>query len=146
MRRSVVLLCLLSLPLLSACENNAAGYEIEGRNHSITLVREQSYPLARKVRQSLIVARIPTCQRRIEIVPGKTGQVNMEIWQLRDRLFVARQGTSWYAVGTENCQIQKMDPTGDEPPGQLIGNFRVKEGEFFFDKAPAAAPAAAQSK
>ncbi len=138
--RSGLLICLVSLPLLSACENNVAGYEIEGRNHSITLVREQPYPFSGEVRQALVAARYPICQRRVEIEPGKPGRVGMEIWQLRDRLFVARQGSTWYAVGTEKCQIQKMDPIGEEPPGILMGTFQIKDDGMEFNAAPRPEP------
>jgi hypothetical protein len=135
--RSGLLLCLLSVPLLSACENNVAAYEIEGRNHSITLVREQAYPFAGEVRQALVAARFPDCQRRFDIEPGKPEHVKMEIWQLRDRLFVARQGNIWYAIGTDKCQVQKMDPTGSQPPGQLVGSFHFKDDALVFEKAAA---------
>jgi hypothetical protein len=145
MRRSGLLLCLLSVPLLSACENNVAAYEIEGRNHSITLVREQAYPFASEVKQALVAARFPDCQRRFDIEAGKPGRVKMEIWELRDRLFVARQGNVWYAIGTDKCQVQKMDPTGPQPPGRLIGSFRLKDDELVFEKAAAATEAPAKA-
>jgi len=132
-------LLLLLVPLLSACENDAAAYAIEGRNHAITLVREQPYPFAPSVKQALIAARFPECQRRFTIDTGTASDnFKMELWALRDRLFVARQGKAWYAIGTDKCQVQKMKPISDTPPGQLVGTFRRRDGALVFEPVPGA--------
>ncbi|WP_341678187.1 hypothetical protein [Niveibacterium sp. SC-1] len=130
---------LLLLPLLSACENDAAAYAVEGRNHAITLVREQPYPFAPTVKQALVVARFPDCQRRFALDEGTAADsFRMELWALRDRLFVARQGKTWYAIGTDKCQVQKMKPIADTPPGTLVGTYRRKNGALVFDPVPGA--------
>lgn len=125
------LFLLLSL-LLSGCENNATAYEIEGRNHAISLFREQPYPYSKEVKQAIVVSRFPSCQRRYKILPGTQKGPRMELWQLQDQLFVASQGRNWYVIGTEKCLVQRMEPTGDTPPGRLLGRFELKEGVLAF--------------
>ena len=132
MKRLLAILALLALPLLTACENNAAAYEIDGRNHSISLVREQAYPFAPKVAQTLVASRFPACQRRYKILPGSQKGPKMELWQLQDQLFVASQGKTWYAISTEKCLIQRMEPTAENPPGSRLGRFELKEGALSF--------------
>ncbi|MCL2656725.1 MAG: hypothetical protein FWD62_04770 [Betaproteobacteria bacterium] len=132
--RGGILLSLFLLPLLSGCENTVGAYAIDGRNHSITLVREQSFPFSSQVEQSIIAARFPQCQRRYSIGPGKPGRAKIELWQLQDRLFVARDGKAWYAISTDQCQVQKIEPTGDQPPGTLLGTFRMRNNALVFEK------------
>lgn len=142
MRTGFFLALLGVLPWLSGCENNAAAYMVDGRNHAITLVREQPYPFSSEVKQAIVPARFPVCQRRFDIAPGTQSGPRMELWQLRDTLFVARQGRHWYAIGTEQCQVQKMEPTGDTPPGRLLGSYRKTDGALVFEPvATASAPA-----
>lgn len=128
-----------TLPLLlTGCENNAAAYEVDGRNHAITLVRERNYIWSDEVKQALVAARFPACQRRWEIVPGNTEGPKMSLYGIRDGLFVAVQGKHWYAIGTEKCEVAKMEPSGDAPPGQLLGAFVRKDGVLSFVPDPAA--------
>lgn len=135
----LTLLATASLPLwLSGCENNAAAYEVDGRNHAITLVRERNYLWSDEVKQALVAARFPQCQRRWEIVPGDTGGPKMSLYGVRDGLFVAVQGKNWYAIGTEKCEVSRMEPTGDTPPGRLLGAFLRKDDVLVFEPDPAA--------
>lgn len=117
--------------LLCGCENEAASHMIDGKDHSISLTREQRWIWASEVQQRLVVARFPTCQRRFEITPGKTGSVNIELYGVAPMLFVAHQGADWYALSTEQCQLQKFETP---PPqyGQLIGVFQKKGGKLEF--------------
>ncbi|GAA5178001.1 hypothetical protein GCM10025771_16380 [Niveibacterium umoris] len=132
-----------SLPLwLAGCENNAAAYEVDGRNHAITLVRERNYIWSDAVKQALVAARFPQCQRRWEILPGNTSGPKMSLYGVREGLFVAVQGKNWYAIGTEKCEVSRMEPTGDKPPGQLLGAFRRKDDVLVFEPDPAALAAA----
>jgi hypothetical protein len=147
----IATLAIASLPVwLSGCENNAAAFEVDGRNHAITLVRERNYIWSDEVKQAIVAARFPQCQHRWEIVPGNTSGPKMSIYGVREGVFVAVQGKHWYAIGTEKCEVSKMEPTGDTPPGQLIGVFRHKDDVLVFEldpavKAAAAAAAAEQS-
>lgn len=138
MRRAALypLLGLLALGL-AGCENDGAAFQVDGRNHTITLVREQALPWSSSIRQALVPARFPQCQRRTDIRPGTPEGPDMELWWVGERLYVARQGKDWYAVGTEACQVQKMAPTGENPPGQLMGHFVRRNGTLSFEPVKA---------
>ena len=147
-RALIATLSVASLPVwLSGCENNAAAFEVDGRNHAITLVRERNYIWSDEVKQALVVARFPQCQSRWEIVPGNTSGPKMSIYGVREGVFVAVQGRHWYAIGTEKCEVSKMEPTGDTPPGPLLGVFLRKDDVLVFEPDPAlkAAASAEQS-
>ena len=64
------LLILAAVPLLAACEYEGAAYLIEGKDHSISLVREQRWFWSSEVEQAVVVSRMPTCMRRHDIKPG----------------------------------------------------------------------------
>ncbi|MCX9157896.1 hypothetical protein OPU71_17365 [Niveibacterium sp. 24ML] len=143
LRSLSTVLAIASLPVwLAGCENNAAAFEVEGRNNAITLVRERNYIWSDEVKQALVVARFPQCQHRWEIVPGNPSGPKMSIFAVRDGVFVGVQGKHWYAIGMEKCEVSKMEPTGETPPGQLIGVFRRKDDVLVFELDPAVKAAA----
>ncbi len=128
---------LLLVLFLTACENSGASFMINGdRDHSISLLREQRWFWSGEVEQTLVPARLPTCQRRVQIDPDSKNFTEMKLYQNDTRLFVAQQGVQWWAVGTEACQVQKFK-TPPADPGDLVGSFQRKEGELVFVPAPA---------
>ena len=126
------LLLLLTLFGLAACENSGASYMIDGdKNHSISLMREQRWVWSNEVEQKLVVARYPECQRRFPVTSGTTDSVDLELYAVRDNLFVARQAKEWWALGTERCEIQKFEQPPANP-GSLLGKFQLKDGALTF--------------
>lgn len=124
-------LSLCALLLLSGCENDAVSHQIDGKDHSITLVREQRWFWKGEVEQRLVVARYPACQRRYEILPGSKTALRLELYEVAPRLFVAHQGSAWYAVSTEACQLQKFE-SPPEAYGELVGVFVKRDGVLKF--------------
>lgn len=123
----------LSLACLCACENQAASHMIGGdKNHSITLVREQRWVWDQTVEQKIVVSRFPECQRRFEIETGKKGAANLELFGVSDLLYVAHQGADWYAIGTEQCQVQKFVEAPANAPGTLLGVFKTEDEKLVF--------------
>lgn len=120
------LLCWLCLPLLAACENYAASYMIEGREHALVLVREQP-AFWSEVKQSVVVSRMPICQRSYPIQPYPAGVVDLEVYEAGYRLWALHQGQKWYLAGTEKCLLQEWANPKDEPPGRLVGRFQWGE-------------------
>lgn len=54
-----IVLALALLPVLSACENTATAYMVEGSQHALVLVREQKFFWDDELKQSLIASRLP---------------------------------------------------------------------------------------
>lgn len=127
--------------LLSGCINDGASCPIEGRDHSISLLREQTFFWSKKVGLSVVVSRMPKCMRRHPLLPGTRGS-KAELWQTGPNDFILRTSKKFYALETETCaEFSALDA---EPPGglgQLLGTFSEKKGKFIF--IPAEAPAAA---
>lgn len=141
MRPSILrrLLPLALLPLLAACENSATAYSIEGNQHALILVREQSYFWDGEVKQAIVASRLPQCQRRIAIHPGSKELAEMSVYEAGDRLWALRQGDRWYLASTERCAVQDWDKPADAPLGPLVGSFRLRDGvpAFVPEQAPA---------
>ena len=135
MKLRVLVASSVLLPLvLAGCENSGASYMIGGdKDHSISLVREQRWFWSNEVDQKLVVARFPKCQRRFDIAPGVKAQPTLEIYAVDDMLFVAHQDKDWWAVGTEDCQVQPFK-TAPEQYGTLAGRFVFKNGDLVFEE------------
>jgi hypothetical protein len=135
MRLRTLLLPLLAAPLLTACVNDGATYEIDNtREHVLSLIREQPYFWDSKVNLYLVVSRMPACMRRHEIGPG-TVNTKVEIWQVPSGAFIVKAGKRMYATETQTCEsFAKMDGEPPEGMGTLMGTFRVKNGELVFVK------------
>lgn len=126
-------LLLLCLPLaLAACVNEGASYQIDGPQHSISLLREQKVAWNDEVKQELVVARYPECQRRHEISTGVKSRVEIELFEARPSLYVVHQGADWYATSTENCQLQKFDTPPDASALRRLGAFQYRESKLDF--------------
>lgn len=135
---SPVLRCLVLaglVPLLAACENSAVAYLVEGKDHAITLIREQSLFWDDEVKQFVVVARLPHCQRKVSLHPGRTAMTDLEVFEAGDRLWALRQGERWYLASTEECRVQDWDHPGDAPPGPAVGRFHLKDGVAVFSAA-----------
>ena len=136
MRLRHLILPLLAAPLLSACVNDGATYEIDNtREHVLSLIREQPYFWDSKVNLYLVVSRMPACMRRHSMGVG-TPTSKVEIYQVPSGAFIVKAGKRLYATETQTCEsFAKMDAEPVEGMGQLMGTFRIKKGELVFVKA-----------
>ena len=138
MRLRHLLLPLLAVPLLSACVNDGATYEIDGtREHVLSVIREQPYFWDSKVELFLVVSRMPVCLRRHSLGTG-TERTRVEVWQVPSGAFIVRVGKRLYATETQTCEsFAKLDTEPIEGMGELKGVFRVRKGELVFVKEAA---------
>lgn len=140
MRLRHLLLPLLAVPLLSACVNDGATYEIDNsREHVLSLIREQPYFWDSKVNFYLVVSRMPVCMRRHDMGTG-TDKTKVEVYQVPSGAFIIKVGKRMFATETQTCEsFAKMDSEPVEGMGQMIGTFLVKNGELVFVKEEAGA-------
>ncbi len=136
MRLRHFLLPLLVVPLLTACVNDGATYEIDNtREHVLSLIREQPYFWDSKVNLYLVVSRMPACLRRHSL-GSMAANTKVEIYQVPSGAFIVKAGKKMFATETQTCEnFAKMDSEPPEGMGQLMGTFRVKNGELVFVKA-----------
>ncbi|MDP2881442.1 MAG: hypothetical protein Q8N89_07660 [Azonexus sp.] len=135
MRLRHLLLPLLAAPLLTACVNDGATYEIDNtREHVLSLIREQPYFWDSKVELYLVVSRMPACMRRHSLGAG-TEKTRVEVYQVPSGAFIIRAGKKMFATETQTCEsFARMDSEPPEGMGQFMGTFRVKKGELVFVK------------
>lgn len=145
MRLRHLLLPLLALPLLSACVNDGATYEIDNtREHGLSLIREQPYFWDSKVNLYLVVSRMPACMRR-HSMGSVSDRTKVEVYQVPSGAFIIKAGKKMFATETQTCEsFAKMDGEPPEGMGTLIGTFRVKKGVLTFVKEEASDNAAAE--
>ena len=145
MRLRSVLLSLFAVPLLAACVNDGATYEIDGtREHVMSLIREQLYFWDDKLELALVVARMPACMRRHSLGSG-TARTRVEVYQVPSGAFVVKVGKRLYATETQTCEgFAKLDAEPVEGIGLRVGTFRVRNGELVFVKEEGGDGAAAE--
>lgn len=145
MRLRHLLLPLLALPLLSACVNDGATYEIDNtREHVLSLIREQPYFWDSKVNLYMVVSRMPACMRR-HSMGAFTEKTRVEVYQVPSGAFIIKAGKKMFATETQTCEsFAKMDAEPAEGMGTLMGTFRMKKGELVFVKADDADKSAAE--
>ena len=124
---------------LAACEYEGVAFLIDGRDQSITLVREQRFFWDDEVEQAVVVSRMPTCLRRYSIKSGVAGTLKMEVFEAGADLWALKQGKNWYLASTEKCDFQVWKDVPAEPPGKLVGTFMRKAERLQF--VPAEKPA-----
>ncbi|MDR3352882.1 MAG: hypothetical protein LBO00_07790 [Zoogloeaceae bacterium] len=141
----------LALPLvalaffLSGCTNDSAAYHIDGARHALSVERRQDYFWEKQMQLSVIVARLPECQRK-HILQKTGARTAIELWQPGPGTYIFKIGQRAYVTETRTCQgFARLE---EDPPGgygDLLGTFRVVQGVFSFvpekaREAPAASP------
>ncbi|MET3133368.1 hypothetical protein AAKU55_003658 [Oxalobacteraceae bacterium GrIS 1.11] len=137
-----ILLVLTSI-FLAGCVDDSASYFINGRDHSLTIRRQQAYFWKKQADISLVAARMPDCQR-LHQLSAVAPDVKVELFSAGDNVWNVRMGQQLWQVETNTCngltELQN-DPKADL--GQLVGTFAVDAGKLVFDAA--AAPANAEA-
>lgn len=145
MKKPLLLLPLLSLPLLAGCINDAAAYRIDGRDHAISVSREQNFFWEKTMKFAVIAARLPDCQR-IHLLNPAPRNTRVELWQPGPGTFVLKQGEAYFLTETQTCKgFQKLAAAPQEGLGDKVGVFEEKGDRFVFtpEPKPVTPPAAA---
>lgn len=142
MRKTLILLTTM---LLAGCVNDSASYYINGRDHALTIRRQQNYFWSDRVGVTLVAARLPDCQRLHELTEvTRADKVKGELFAADDNLWNLRLDDRLWQIDTQTCtdltELQN-DPKADL--GQPVGSFEVQDGKLVFEAVPGAAPAEA---
>jgi len=135
--KSLALLPLVAM--LSACISDGAAWQIDGKEHSISIVREQKWLWDKRLDLFVVATRMPDCQRRHRLKPATIAGLEVEVFALGDNAFHLRQGGRVYRLETQTCEgFQALDKAPDGATlGTPAGSFRTSGGEFRFVEAPA---------
>tara|TARA_R110002049_G_scaffold54607_21_gene151977 strand:- start:489 stop:923 length:435 start_codon:yes stop_codon:yes gene_type:complete len=134
-RRGALFAVALLAPLLAACENSATSFTVDSSQHAVVLIREQPYFWTDEVNQSIVVTRLPNCQRKVSIHPDATSLTPIEVFEAGDLLWALHQGDRWYLASTERCLVQDWNNADGSAPGRAIGTFRLRDGTPVFEPA-----------
>ena len=127
---------LLLLPLLAACTDQRANFEIEGGAHSLILIRITDTPWARRAQYSVVVSRMPDCTRR-HAMPDAGIHAKVEVFAPGNDAWILRQGNRMYVVETRTCEgFARLDAVPESGLGPLMGTFQTHGDSLVFVSAP----------
>jgi len=143
------LVALLLWPLLVACSDQRAAFEIGSRQHSLTLIRVHTFFWERTASYSLVAARMPECMRRHEMGSGGA-ESRVEVYAPGNDAWILKQGKRLYVVETRTCEgFARLASEPEGGLGPLQGSFQVRSGALTWiaepkseNSPPAEAPAA----
>ena len=136
------------LPLLAACTDLRATFEIKGSAHALSLVRVTGMFWEKTAEYSIVAARMPDCMRRHSL--GKAGlKARVEVYSPGNDAWILRQGKQMYVVETRTCEgFAKLEKEPDSGLGVPMGVFEMRGSELVFTPAirPESSPAAASGQ
>ena len=136
MRKSLIVLMSI---LLAGCVDDSASYLIDGRDHVLTVRRQQAYFWKDQVAVTMLAARLPDCQRLHELADfGPADNLKIDVFASDDNTFNVRMGNRLWQLETNSCEGMtelQDDPNADV--GTAVGSFTVKNGKLVFTPVPA---------
>jgi hypothetical protein len=123
---------------LPPASTKARPSSIEGKDHSISLVREQRWFWSSEVEQAVVVSRMPTCMRRHDIKSGVAGSVKMEVFEAGDTCGPSSRARTGISPAPRSAS-SSAGRTPRRAPGKLVGTFTRKNDKLEFvpaDKPP----------
>ncbi|MCB1931330.1 MAG: hypothetical protein KDI45_02535 [Candidatus Accumulibacter sp.] len=139
------LLPLFLLPLLLACSDQRAAFEIGSSQHSLTLIRVQSFFWAKTADYSVVAARMPECMRRHDMGPGGA-DTRVEVYAPGNDAWILKQGRRMFVTETRTCDgFARLEDEPADGMGPLQGSFEMRGGRLIFVAAPKSAAEAVPS-
>ena len=133
---------LLLLPLLAACSDTRATFEIKGGAHSLSLIRIIGMPWEKTAKYSVVASRMPDCMRR-HAMPEASVNARVEVYSPGNDAWILKQNGRMYVVETRTCEgFAKLDAVPDGGLGALAGAFEMRGGVLVFTPAPRGLPSA----
>ncbi|MES2772100.1 MAG: hypothetical protein V4623_09050 [Pseudomonadota bacterium] len=133
---------LLLLPLLAACSDQRAAFQIDTSDHALTLIREQRFFWDKTANYTLVAARMPSCMRR-HALPSAALDAQFEVYSPGNNAWILKQKEHLYVVETRNCDgFAKLESVPEDGLGALVGTFKNQDGSLAFVPAPRASAAA----
>jgi hypothetical protein len=132
------LILLLLLPLLAACTDDRATFEIDGGAHSLSLIRITGTPWASAAEYSVVASRMPDCTRR-HAMSNAGLNARVEVFSPGNNAWILRQNRRMYVVETRTCEgFAPLDAAPESGMGPLMGTFQMRGGALVFTPAPKA--------
>ena len=131
-------LALLIVPLLAACTDQRASFEIKGSANSLSLIRVTGMPWENTAKYSIVAARLPDCMRRHAMGEAPLN-AKVEIYSPGNDAWIVKLGRQMYVTETRTCEgFAKLDKAPDDGLGPLMGTFEMRDDTLVFTAAPKA--------
>ncbi|WP_301100737.1 hypothetical protein [Propionivibrio sp.] len=135
-------LFLLLLPVLTACSDLRATYQIKGSAHSLSLIRVTSYPWQKTAKYSIVAARMPDCMRRHPMSEAGLN-ARVEVYSPGNNAWILKQDGRMFVVETRTCEgFANLDKVPEDGLGPLLGAFEMRQDALVFTAAPRVEPPA----
>ena len=125
--------------LLAGCVNDSASYFVDGNEHTLTVRAKQATFWDDHLTLRLVAARLPDCQRQLELGDVPADGLNVELFAHADNVFTLRAGNQLWQVETQHCN---QLPAPQAPTGQTLGAFVLVDDKMQFVAAEGVAGAA----
>ena len=127
---------MLVLPLLAACSDQRATFEIKGSAHALSLIRVTTFPWDKTAKYSLVAARMPDCMRK-HPMPEAALDARVEIFSPGNDAWIIRQNGRMFVTETRTCEgFAKLDKEPEGGLGAPAGIFEMRNGTLVFTAAP----------
>lgn len=134
------LLPLLLLPMLVACSDLRASYEIQGRAHALSLIRETGLPWEKTAKYAVVAVHMPDCMRR-HAMPDAALDARVEVFSPGNDAWILRQQGRMFVVETRSCEgFARLDKEPEGGLGPLVGVFEMRNDALVFTAAPKGEP------
>ena len=129
-------LALLVVPLLVACSDQRASFEIKGSANSLSLIRVTGMPWESTAKYSIVSARLPDCMRRHAMGEAPLN-AKVEIYSPGNDAWIIKLGRQMFVTETRTCEgFAKLDKAPDDGLGPLMGAFEMRNDTLVFTAAP----------
>jgi hypothetical protein len=137
MRKTLIVLMSV---FLAGCVNDSASYYIDGRDHSLTLRRQQNYFWKDEADVSLVASRLPECQRLHRLtIAAPASDMQADLFAAGDGLWNVRLDGQLWQIDTNTCTgLTELENDPKADLGQPVGSFIVNGEKLEFEPAPAA--------
>lgn len=130
----------LMLPLLVACSDQRATFEIRGSAHALSLVRVTTFPWEKTAKYSIVAARMPDCMRRHAMSQAPLNSP-VEVYSPGNDAWILKQEGRMFVIETRTCEgFAPLDKVPEDGMGALMGTFEMRKDVLVFTAAPKVAP------
>ncbi|MDR0577795.1 MAG: hypothetical protein LBI87_09745 [Candidatus Accumulibacter sp.] len=134
--RPIRLVPLFLLPLLAACTDQRATFEIDGGAHSLSLIKTTTLPWDNRAEYAVVASRMPDCMRR-HAMPKAGLNARFEVFSPGNDAWILRQGSHMYVLETRTCEgFARLDAVPEDGLGPSMGTFETRGGDLTFVPAP----------
>jgi hypothetical protein len=136
--RPLPALTLLACCALAGCTSATATYRIDGADQTLSLRANQDYFWSDVLTVGLVTARMPDCQRKIDLGKVRQAEFDVEVFDSGDDVYTLRAGEQMWQVNIQTCT--NLGEPGAGVSGLPVGNFKFdEEKKLVFLKAGAPA-------